>query len=181
MPWPTWGRECHPDSSWSIFFNLGCILLPTGASKGTKIRQKSMFWGMWWGMWCPRSSHMNSGAKLHKMVIDVGMILAQLRCPKWSKNIALYFAFGFYLSSLFRVPSFSGSTTCHAVVKQLLYQEYVLSSRGPNFALKINVLSVPLPARFVRGPVDPTHSRPARARAQNIEKHEVFGALLSKP
>ena len=121
---------------WSIFSDLGCILLPTGASKGTKILQKSMFWGMWWGMWCPRSSHMNSGAKLHKMVIDVGMILAQLRCPKWSKNIAVYVAFGFYLSSLFRVPSFSGSTTFHAVVKQLLYQKYVLSSRGPNFAFK---------------------------------------------
>ena len=122
---------------WSIF--QGCILVPIGASKDTEIYQKSVFWVMW----CPRSSHMTSGAKLHKMVIDSGAILAQLRCPKWSKN-ALYFVSGFYLSFLFRVPSFSGSTTFHAVVKQLLYQKYVLSSRGPNFALQINVLSVPL-------------------------------------
>ena len=164
MPWPTWGQEGHPDA---FLIDFGSILMPTGASKGAKILQTIMFWITW----CPRSSHMTSGAKLHKMVIDVGMILAQLRCPKWSKNIALYVASGFYLSSLFRVPSFSGSTTFHAVVKQLLYQKYVLSSRSPNFALKINVLSVPLPARFVRGPVDPTHSRLAVLASQNIEKH----------
>ena len=152
---------------WSTFADLGCILLPTGASKGTKILQKSMCWVMWW----PRSSHMTSGAKLHKMVIDVGMILAQLRCPKWSTNIVWYFASGSYLSSLFRVPSVSGSTTFHAVVKQLLYQKYVLSSRGPNFALKINVLSVPLPARFVRVPVEWSHFRLAVFASPNIEKH----------
>ena len=46
---------------------------------------------------------------------------------------------------------------------------------------KDNVLSGSPLSRFVRGPVEWSHCRPARGRSKNIEKHKVFGALLSEP
>ena len=67
-----------------FLIDFGCLLIPKWASKGTKINQKPMYWAMW----CPRTSHMTSEAKADKIVIDVGVILTQRWCPKWSRSIA---------------------------------------------------------------------------------------------
>ena len=59
--------------------NQCCDLLSTA----TKVKNR---W--FWAMRCPRTSHMTSGAKSDKILIDVVVILTQRWCPKWSRSIA---------------------------------------------------------------------------------------------
>ena len=51
-----------------------------------------------------------------------------------------------------------------------------LRKKSSNSAFTVGVL-----ADLLREPVEWSYSRLARGRSQNIEKHKVFGALLSEP
>ena len=85
MPWPTWGQEGHPDP---FLIDFWSILDAFWFQNELQMRPKSIKNRWCSAMWCPRTSHMSSGAKSDKILIDVGVILTQRWCPKWSRSIA---------------------------------------------------------------------------------------------
>ena len=146
-----------------------------------------------WPTWCPWGSYMIIGAELHRFPIPCDPethILKTERVRSLQREVqkvVVWIQCGFLpqvpecilhsrYTLLLELPFLFAS--CTIFFRQYYFpcncqantasEVCVFSSWGPNFASKINVLSVPLPARFVRGPVESSHSRSALFAFWNI-------------